>query len=64
VGTGVHYIPSHHLSRFQDAAAGKLEVTDDVAGRICSLPLLGDQTDEELEQVLDAVLSFQAAAVR
>ena len=58
VGTGVHYIPSHRFSRFRDCAAGKLGVTDDVADRICSLPLLGDQTDAELEQVVEAVLSF------
>ncbi len=58
VGTGVHYIPSHRLSRFRDAAAGKLEVTEGVADRICSLPLLSDQTDEELELVVEAVRSF------
>jgi dTDP-4-amino-4,6-dideoxygalactose transaminase len=58
VGTGVHYIPSHRFTRFRDAARGPLEVTDYVADRICSLPLLSDQTDEEIELVVDAVCSF------
>ena len=58
VGSGVHYIPVHTFSRFRDCAAGELPVTDEMGRRICSLPLLGDQTDEELEQVVEAVLSF------
>lgn len=65
VGSGVHYIPTHQFSYFRDAAAGPLEVTDFVGERICSLPLLNDQSDEECEQVLEAVLSFapQTSAV-
>jgi dTDP-4-amino-4,6-dideoxygalactose transaminase len=58
VGTGVHYIPTHQFSYFRDAAAGPLDATDFVGDRICSLPLLNDQSDEECEQVLEAVLSF------
>jgi perosamine synthetase len=65
VGSGVHYIPTHQFTYFGDAAAGPLEATDAVGERICSLPLLNDQSDEECEQVLDAVLSFapQTSAV-
>ena len=58
VGTGVHYIPVHRFTKFADAAAVPLPVTDDVGERICSLPLLNDQTDEEIEQVVEAALAF------
>jgi len=58
VGTGVHYIPGHRFTLFRDAVCSDLKVTDHVADRICSLPLLGDQTEEEVEQVIDAVLAF------
>jgi dTDP-4-amino-4,6-dideoxygalactose transaminase len=58
VGTGVHYIPVHHLSQFADAAVGELPVSDSLADLICSLPLLNDQTDEEREQVVEGVRSF------
>jgi perosamine synthetase len=65
VGTGVHYIPTHQFSRFRDAAAGQLNVTDMLGERICSLPLMSDETDEECEQVVEAVLSSapEASAV-
>lgn len=55
VGTGVHYIPSHHFSRFADAARMDLTVTDWLAERICSLPLLNDQTADETDAVVEAV---------
>jgi perosamine synthetase len=61
VGTGVHYIPAHHFTRFRECAAGSLEVTDRLAEQICSLPLSADQTDEETEQVIDAVMAFERA---
>jgi dTDP-4-amino-4,6-dideoxygalactose transaminase len=62
VGSGVHYIPTHQFTHFRDAAAGPLEATDFVGERICSLPLLNDQSDEECEQVVDAVLQFASEA--
>ena len=63
VGSGVHYIPVHHFTRFAEAARGPLPATDHLAARICTLPLLNDQTEEELETVVDAVRSFSASEV-
>lgn len=60
IGTGVHYIPSHHFTRFADAAPTELPVTDWLADRICSLPLLNDQTPEETEAVVEAVCAVAA----
>jgi|tagenome__1003787_1003787.scaffolds.fasta_scaffold20982528_3 dTDP-4-amino-4,6-dideoxygalactose transaminase len=59
VGTGVHYQPLHRLSRFADAAANGVPVSEELGERICSLPLLADQTDAECERVLEAAASFQ-----
>jgi perosamine synthetase len=58
VGTGVHYIPVHHLTRFADCARGPLPVTDELGAQICSIPLLNDQTDAEYEQVVEGVLAY------
>lgn len=59
VGTGVHYQPLHRLSRFRDAAANGVAVSEEIGELICSLPLLGDQTDAECERVLEAAASFR-----
>lgn len=58
VGSGVHYIPSHHFSRFRDCLSAPLSVTDDIAERIVTLPLHSDQSEKELATVIDAVTSF------
>jgi dTDP-4-amino-4,6-dideoxygalactose transaminase len=58
VGTGVHYIPVHEMSRFRDGAEDRLPVTRDVGARIVSLPLYNDQTDADCERVLEAAAAF------
>jgi perosamine synthetase len=57
VGTGVHYQPLHTLSRFSDGGVD-LPVAAELGERICSLPLLNDQTDAESERVLAALASW------
>ena len=56
VGTGVHYQPLHTLTRF--ANGQPLPVSEDLGNRICSIPLLNDQTDAERERVLDALAAY------
>ena len=58
VGTGVHYIPVHHLTRFADCAPIELTNSDALGDRICSIPLLNDQTDEEFDLVVETITSF------
>lgn len=58
IGTGVHYIPVHHLTRFASCAPGPLPISDALGDQICSIPLLNDQTDEEYDLVIDALTSF------
>jgi dTDP-4-amino-4,6-dideoxygalactose transaminase len=57
VGTGVHYQPLHTLTRF--ANGQPLPVSADLGNRICSIPLLNDQTDAERERVLDALAAYR-----
>jgi perosamine synthetase len=59
VGTGVHYQPLHRMSRFRDATANGVPVSEQIGERICSIPLLSDQTDAECERVLEAASSFR-----
>ena len=57
IGIGTYFSP--HLQQQEYFAAegvgGELPVTDDVAGRIISLPLFDAMTDEELDEVVHAV---------
>jgi dTDP-4-amino-4,6-dideoxygalactose transaminase len=57
VGTGVHYQPLHTLSRFRDGGVD-MPAAEELGERICSIPLLNDQTDAESERVLDALASW------
>ena len=60
VGTGVHYIPVHRFSLFARDAA-ELPVSENIGERIVSLPLMSDQTDDEVAQVVAAVQAFAKA---
>jgi dTDP-4-amino-4,6-dideoxygalactose transaminase len=44
IETGVHYTPNHRLSFFADRRASKLRVTENIKGRLMSLPLHPDLT--------------------
>lgn len=58
VETGIHWVPIHHLSFFSDCRRGPLEVTEDVAREIVSLPLHSCMPEATVERVCDAVLSY------
>ncbi len=60
IGTGVHYIPVHRFSLFARDAA-ELPVSEEIGERIVSLPLMSDQTDDEVGQVVEAVREFVGA---
>ena len=58
VSAGVHYKPLnlHRIfGRYRE-----LPVTDRIWGSLVTLPLFPDMTDDEMEQVIDAVRSFHA----
>jgi dTDP-3-amino-3,4,6-trideoxy-alpha-D-glucose transaminase len=62
VASGVHYpFPVHLTGAYSDLgqAEGTLPVAEDLATRIVSLPVFPGLTDEELEQIADAVRSWR-----
>lgn len=61
IATGVHYpVPLHRQQAFAPWAGGRsLPVTEEVAGRVVSLPICGDISDAEQDRVVDV---FRAVA--
>jgi dTDP-4-amino-4,6-dideoxygalactose transaminase len=57
IQTSVHYPPIHRFSAYEElGAARELRRTDEVAGRILTLPLFGHMTDEQVELVVSSLL--------
>ena len=55
-----HYVPLH-LSPMGPQLGyepGDLPVTEDVAARLLRLPFYFDLTDDEVDEVIDAILEF------
>lgn len=57
VKTGVHYIPNHIQPYFSDFREA-LPVTEQLFEEILTLPLYYDMTDDDVDLVIDGVLSF------
>ncbi|MGF1610057.1 MAG: DegT/DnrJ/EryC1/StrS family aminotransferase [Kiloniellales bacterium] len=64
VGAGVHYpVPAHRQEGFVERVmvhGGALPVTDRLAGRVVSLPVFPELTDDEVDRIIEAVRSFFA----
>jgi dTDP-3-amino-3,4,6-trideoxy-alpha-D-glucose transaminase len=61
VATGIHYpVPIHRTGAYAELGLGpgSLPVSEELAGRICSLPLFPGMTDAELDHVARAVTAF------
>ncbi|HTR72318.1 MAG TPA: DegT/DnrJ/EryC1/StrS family aminotransferase, partial [Solirubrobacteraceae bacterium] len=64
VASAIHYpTPIHRTEAYAELGLGpgSLPVAERQAERMCSLPLFGGMTDAELEQVVEAVLTFTQA---
>jgi dTDP-4-amino-4,6-dideoxygalactose transaminase len=55
IGTSVHYIPTHHFSGYRAIAKQALPNTEHVWGKLVSLPLYPDMTDDDVQDVIDAL---------
>lgn len=55
IGTSVHYIPTHQFSGYRSFASAHLGVTDRIARQIISLPLFSGMSEEDVEDVIEAV---------
>ena len=60
VQTSVHYPPIHHFSAYADAPTRPLPATEDVAGRLLSLPLYPHMTEDDVEGVGEALVTALA----
>jgi dTDP-4-amino-4,6-dideoxygalactose transaminase len=57
IQTSVHYPPIHTFTQYRSVSRRELPRTDALAGRILTLPLYGRMTDEQVEAVIEALLS-------
>lgn len=60
VDTGIHWMPVHHTTLYGTCRRGDLSVTEVAAAEIVSLPLHSAMTEETVDRVCDAVVSFFA----
>jgi perosamine synthetase len=58
VASHVHFVPSHLHPAYKDYRSELLPVTEAFWRRIVSLPMFPGLTEDEIEQVVDAVKSF------
>jgi dTDP-4-amino-4,6-dideoxygalactose transaminase len=57
IQTSVHYPPIHTFTRYEELVAARpLPRTDEVAPRLLTLPLYGRMTDDQLGEVVEALL--------
>ncbi len=59
VGTGIHYLPAHEFSLYQDCKKDDLRVTDKISKMNTTLPLYYEMTDEIVNKIIQAVLDYE-----
>ena len=67
IATAIHYpVPIHRTAAYSSSGMveGSLPVTERLAGRICSLPMHHALSDDEIDQIAEAVTEFAAATTR
>jgi dTDP-4-amino-4,6-dideoxygalactose transaminase len=62
VQTSVHYPPIHHFSAYAAGPTRPLPSTEEVSGRLLTLPLYAHMTDDDVEAVAEALLAAMAGA--
>ena len=58
IDTGIHWQPGHHFSLFSKAKSGPLDVTEQVAKEILSLPLHSDIDQETIHFISSKINDF------
>ncbi len=64
IDTGIHWQPGHHFTLFKECRRGPLEVTEDVAKRIVSLPLHAKMPQADVNRIIEAVRGFFRGGAR
>lgn len=60
VDVGIHFIPVHKHTHFEDCRRGDMTVTDRVVQQVLTLPLHSNMDPESVERVIDGVTGFFA----
>jgi dTDP-4-amino-4,6-dideoxygalactose transaminase len=55
IQTSVHYPPIHRFSAYADSSSRPLPMTDEVAGRLLTLPLYPHLEDEQVDSVVESL---------
>ena len=55
IQTSVHYPPIHRFSAYADRSSRPLPTTDEVAGRLLTLPLYPHLDDEQVDSVVESL---------
>ena len=58
IDTGIHFIPVHRHSHFEDAPRGDLSVTERVVQEVLTLPLHSNMKTASVERVIHGVSSY------
>ncbi len=58
VDNGIHWQPGHWFTYFKDVKSGNLDVTDQVAKEILSLPLHSNMAEKDYKHVISTIQSF------
>jgi dTDP-4-amino-4,6-dideoxygalactose transaminase len=57
IQTSVHYPPIHTFTQYRSAEQRPLPQTDALAQRILTLPLYGRMTEQQVDAVIEALLT-------
>lgn len=58
IATGVHYMPVHLHPYYRRTHKGTLPTAEDIWQRLLTLPLYPDLTDEQVDYIIESILSF------
>lgn len=61
IEVGIHFVPVHRHTYFEDSRCSPMPVTDRVVGEVITLPLHSLMVEEDVERVIDGVRSFFGA---
>jgi dTDP-4-amino-4,6-dideoxygalactose transaminase len=64
IQTSVHYPPIHRFSVYEELARRPLPRTDELGERILTLPLFPHMTDEQVDEVADALVAALARPLK
>ena len=59
IGTGVNYQPMSRFTLLRDSTRTTIPNTEEVADRLVAVPLLNDQSDAEIDRVVEGLITFR-----